>query len=656
MNNEENQNTRSDQEAREERVLALLLDELNAEEAKSVEALLAEDVDLQAYRDRLERTLDLVAESARAKADIDLENFKLDPERRQVLERLWNAEKPQNETVDAGKTVPFEPTGRTRGKLSRFLPMAAAAVVAVGATGVIVSSLNEQAKHEEHMALATEDAIGTKETEKPVLLEQSEKVREAGIGEEDAPTSIDGANLALADASEVLALTVIEESEKILNDRLASEVVAINDELLVRDDDDIGVAFDLHDVRAGVDEGASRSGRGQPIQTARGVSYNSIGLDRRVSDEDLLDLDDSESVRRSRIALSQNDEFEVDSLSVLDRKLGEEKKTVGTVRSFLEADAIGKRTAFASGGASAAGAGLLIANDETVASKAVPKSRVMPRARVAAPFGQSESEPLRSNANGKIEKLEVAADRLLLPVEKIAVTEDAPSVLGHGEFQTDKARYAANRSSRENADSDSLHALRKETSQNQNETKGKVVEVAPISVDAPAGISSTSGEAVLAEINHSFKKAQKIKRDEEGLPNFSSLHEAGAAPGAIAGEKGADKELLAFADFGLGGTQTKDSGDQVTPSQNKPKPLANSGKEIDEARVVVIASASPGVDPPPVSEAPAGLPDKDSLQDADTEAAPDSTLASGPDRWMIWTGLVLLGLLALAAFRSRGKA
>ena len=334
----------------------------------------------------------------------------------------------------------------------------------------------------------------------------------------------------------------------------------------------------------------------------------------------------------------------------------EEKKTAGTVRSFLEADAIDKRTASASGGVSAAGAGLLIASDESVAPKAVLKSRVMPRAQIAAPFGQSGSEPLRSNANGKIDKLEGAADRLLLPVEKIAVTEDAPSVLGHGEFQTDKSRDAPNRSSRENADSDSLHALGKETSQNQNETKGKVVEVAPHSVNAPAVISPPSGEEVLGGINHPFKNAQKIKRDEEGLPNFSSLHEAGAAPGAIAGEKGADKELLAFADFGLGGTQTKDSGDQVTPSPNKPKPLAHSGKEIDEARVVVIASASPGVDPPPVSEVPAGLPDKDSLPDADTETAPDSTLASGPDRWMIWTGLVLLGLLALAAFRSRGKA
>ncbi|MDE0576818.1 MAG: hypothetical protein OSB39_07730, partial [Opitutales bacterium] len=331
----------------------------------------------------------------------------------------------------------------------------------------------------------------------------------------------------------------------------------------------------------------------------------------------------------------------------------EEKKTAGTVRSFLEADAIDKRTASASGGVSAAGAGLLIASDETVAPKAVLKSRVMPRAQVAAPFGQSGSEPLRSNANGKIEKLEVAADRLLLPVEKIAVTEDAPSVLGHGEFQTDKSRDAGNRSSRENADSDSLHALGKETSQNQNETKGKVVEVAPNSVNAPAGISPTSGEEVSGGINHPFKNAQKIKRDEDGLPNFSSLHEAGAAPGAIAGEKGAGKELLAFADFGLGGTGSKNPNSAFLSAQNEP--LANSGDGVGEATVSVIAPVT-GVDSPPASEGPAGPSKKDSLPVAAPQAAPDSTLASGPDRWMIWTGLVLLGLLALTAFRSRGKA
>ena len=56
MNGKEDMNFKSEQESREERVLALLLDELDADEAKSIEALLAEDVDLQVYRAGLERT------------------------------------------------------------------------------------------------------------------------------------------------------------------------------------------------------------------------------------------------------------------------------------------------------------------------------------------------------------------------------------------------------------------------------------------------------------------------------------------------------------------------------------------------------------------------------------------------------------------------
>ena len=85
MNNEKNQNGRSQQESREERVLALLLNELNQEEAKTIEDLLAHDADLLAYRNRMEQVLDLVAESARAKADLESDTFRLDPERRQAL-------------------------------------------------------------------------------------------------------------------------------------------------------------------------------------------------------------------------------------------------------------------------------------------------------------------------------------------------------------------------------------------------------------------------------------------------------------------------------------------------------------------------------------------------------------------------------------------
>ena len=136
------------------------------------------------------------------------------------------------------------------------------------------------------------------------------------------------------------------------------------------------------------------------------------------------------------------------------------------------------------------------------------------------------------------------------------------------------------------------------------------------------------------------------------MSNFSSLHEAGAAPGAIAGEKGADKELLAFADFGLGGTDSKNPAAPILPSSNGVP--AYSGDGVAEAKVSVTASEGPGGASPPVSGDPTDSSRKGSV--ADPQAVPESTLASGPDRWMVWTGLVLLGVVVFTVFRSRGKA
>ena len=250
MNGKEDMNFKSEQESREERVLALLLDELDADEAKSIEALLAEDVDLQVYRAGLERTLDLISESARAKADIELEDFKLDPDRRRILEKLWTDKDSDSETEESGEAIRFphgnESEDKSRSKLSRFLPMAAAAVVTFGAMGVIVSSLIEQAEHEEDMALASEDASGAKEIEGiPVLTEQTEKAREAVTSSKEASILVNDANLGdqlaadngrdLTGESDLLALTVIEESDKILTDRLVEDVVKLNAEAFADD-------------------------------------------------------------------------------------------------------------------------------------------------------------------------------------------------------------------------------------------------------------------------------------------------------------------------------------------------------------------------------------------------------------------------------------
>jgi len=659
MNGKEDMNFKSEQESREERVLALLLDELDADEAKSVEALLAEDVDLQVYRVGLERTLDLISESARAKADIELEDFKLDPDRRRILEKLWTDKDSDSETEESGEAIRFphgnESEDKSRSKLSRFLPMAAAAVVTFGAMGVIVSSLIEQAEHEEDMALASEDAFEAKEAEGiPVLTDPPEKARETVTGSKEAPIW-DDANLAdqLVDGkgqdftgeSDLLALTVIEESDKILTDRLVEDVVKLNAEVFA-EDDDIVVSSERKDLIV-VEQAAGRPGAGRQRSKASANSEE-LGLRRRAIENQLLDLDVAfDSVARSPSSGIQGSVDEVDSsLAVLDRELSATKKSAGAVRSSLEADTIDKRTASASGGVSGAGAGLLIASDESVAvsPKAVLKPKVKPDVPVPAPFAQSPSISLKSKTNLKVDTLATVAERSSLPESEIDVTQNAPSVRVIDEFSKDISKSAANRSSRENDDSDSLNTLGKEISLNRAEAKEKVLEDAPSRVDAPAGSASTSGEVVLAEINHPFQKAQKIKREEESLENFSSLHEAGAAPGAIAGEKGADKELLAFADFGLGGTDSK------SPAA----PILSSSNGVAEAKVSVTASEGSGGASPPVSGDPTDSSQKGAA--ADPQAVPDSTLASGPDRWMVWTGLVLLGVAVFTVFRSRGKA
>jgi len=659
MNGKEDMNFKSEQESREERVLALLLDELDADEAKSVEALLAEDVDLQVYRVGLERTLDLISESARAKADIELEDFKLDPDRRRILEKLWTDKDSDSETEESGEAIRFphgnESEDKSRSKLSRFLPMAAAAVVTFGAMGVIVSSLIEQAEHEEDMALASEDAFEAKEAEGiPVLTDPPEKARETVTGSKEAPIW-DDANLAdqLVDGkgqdftgeSDLLALTVIEESDKILTDRLVEDVVKLNAEVFA-EDDDIVVSSERKDLIV-VEQAAGRPGAGRQRSKASANSEE-LGLRRRAIENQLLDLDVAfDSVARSPSSGIQGSVDEVDSsLAVLDRELSATKKSAGAVRSSLEADTIDKRTASASGGVSGAGAGLLIASDESVAvsPKVVLKPKVKPGVPVPAPFALSPSISLQYKSNQKVDTLATVAERSSLPESEIDVTQNAPSVRVIDEFSKDISKSAANRSSRENDDSDSLNTLGKEISLNRAEAKEKVLEDAPSRVDAPAGSASTSGEVVLAEINHPFQKAQKIKREEESLENFSSLHEAGAAPGAIAGEKGADKELLAFADFGLGGTDSK------SPAA----PILSSSNGVAEAKVSVTASEGSGGASPPVSGDPTDSSQKGAA--ADPQAVPDSTLASGPDRWMVWTGLVLLGVAVFTVFRSRGKA
>ena len=257
MKDETNETPMGEREALEERVLALLLDELNPNETEAIEARLAEDVNLRTYRDRLEHSLDLVGEAARSKAALDMEAFRLDPRRRRELEELWIEKQPEDGFEDENEPVPFEivaeNTGKARGKFLRFLPMIAAAALAVGATGIIVRTVLQQAEHGEDMALASEDASEAVLENKPVeIVHKSSKGKEVEgtlqqIKLQQRQESLPGSDpgsvaaapfaepeaLALSAVSEVLDAEVARESEEILNDRLANDIDNLNEELRI---------------------------------------------------------------------------------------------------------------------------------------------------------------------------------------------------------------------------------------------------------------------------------------------------------------------------------------------------------------------------------------------------------------------------------------
>ncbi len=569
MNNEENQNTRSDQEVREERVLALLLDELNAEEAKSVEALLAEDVDLQAYRDRLERTLDLVAESARVKADLDLENFKLDPERRQVLERLWNTEKPKNETEDAGKTVPFEPTGRSRSKLSHFLPMAAAAAVAVGATAVIVSSLNEQTKHEENMALATQDAFESASDRNSVPMSTSESAlfnrdesmqKLVGQDEEDAPNDINQVPSDKFDAemSEAIDLKVSRDSDEILDRRLVTKIDELNGELTegfkaTTISDSVTVAG-IATIEESLEEAPAKN----PMSHRQAKERGREDLDRVVGDLHPLPVALGNEKGKTPSPISNIELGDKESNLASTANL-----PAGTIHSFLEADLIDKQTASTSGGVSAAGAGLLVPQ-RSADPNSVTKSKTETRGKRAASessvvsanpgFGggfsyESAAKPLNQGhfrANPTGERSAVSADDDDLREERESLTRTAildfskkapvRSSGPTGQATVDGSKRENDNSGIRRDDVSDLVFPGKRNGKLSPSMEGSLATARP---RRSGGVGGGGGQ---------------IGDGKDGSRYFPSVHdEAGAAPGAVAGEKGAKKHLLAFADFGLGG-------------------------------------------------------------------------------------------------------
>ena len=566
MNNEENQNTRSDQEVREERVLALLLDELNAEEAKSIEDLLAHDADLRAYRDRLEQTLDLVAESARAKAGLDSDTFRLDPQRRQVLEKLWNDDGTDHETEESEKAIPFEsvtePVERPRGKLSRFLPMAAAAVVTVGAMGVIVSSLNEQTKHEENMALATQDAFESTSdrnsvptsTSASAFINRGESMQElVGQDEEDAPNDINQipSDKFDAEVSQALDLKVSRDSDAILDRRLVTKIDELNGEL--------SEGFNTTTISDTVTVAGVATI--EELPPAKNPMSNRQAKEHGLKDLDLV----GGGLRPSQVAFG-NEKGKTPS-PTSDMELGDKESNlgstanlpVGTIHSFWEADVIDKQTASASGGVSAAGAGLLVPQRSADPST-VTKSKTETRGKRAA------SEPSVVSANpgfiggfsyeSAVKPLNQAHFRGNPTGERLAVSADddlreeresfrRTSILDFSKnapvpSSGPAPRATVDESKREN----DYSAIRRGDVSNLVFPGKRDGKLSP----------SMEGSLATARPRRSGDGGGRIVAGKDDSRYFPSVHdELGAAPGAVAGEKGAKKNLLAFADFGLGG-------------------------------------------------------------------------------------------------------
>jgi Mg-chelatase subunit ChlD len=228
----------------------------------------------------------------------------------------------------------------------------------------------------------------------------------------------------------------------------------------------------------------------------------------------------------------------------------------------LEADVIYKQTASASGGVSAAGAGLLVPQrsaDPNIVTKSYTetrgKSAVSDSSVVSADSGfiggfsyESAAKPLNQahfRANPTGERSAVSADDDLREERE---SFRRTSILDFSKNAPVPSSGPAPRATvDEKKREDDYSAIR----------RGDVSDlVFPGKRD---GKLSPSMEGSLATTRPRRSGdggggGGRIGAGKDDSRYFPSVHdEAGAAPGAVAGEKGAKKNFLAFADFGLGG-------------------------------------------------------------------------------------------------------
>ena len=542
-------------DAKEERLLALLLGELDPKEAELLEAHISEDSHLQSLRERLEKSLDLVEEAARGKSVLDSESLRLDPSRRRELEKLWIEKKPEPDLERESEPVPFEVVAedqvRDKSWFMRFIPMAAAAALAVGATGIIVRSLMQESEHQEDMVLASENASlsGEERTVVGIVREspsgrqtESEKsgstsrqrmesLPEASnftVDFEATPTS-EPKTQALEKVRDVLDLKIQNDSREILSKRIAEDIEEINDEL--------------------------RTNGADLARRLNGIRKESDQDDTTISSDGNLDTALEFSSRKGLPA--------------------------GLVGSVVEAEELDKRTSSVSGGASAVGAGLSLP----------PKPGTVSPAPLLVAGRENESKqdvvvPARTQGDAGALALIADDDRVSaalsnardldykhanLPKDKPAPTaEITPDDLN----EKVKARRA--RASGKPFLDENSNAVSKEDRGSlpvvDAKLASRIASPAPFAAEAkesedfssivrqnkkPSKLAFSSSPGSVVNKGVDLDKSSsaivhgKSKSKENQSHSSPSIHQPAASAGAVIGEKGAQKELLAFAEFGL---------------------------------------------------------------------------------------------------------
>jgi len=529
-------------DAKEERLLALLLGELDPKEAELLEAHISEDSHLQSLRERLEKSLDLVEEAARGKSVLDSESLRLDPSRRRELEKLWIEKKPEPDLERESEPVPFEVVAedqvRDKSWFMRFIPMAAAAALAVGATGIIVRSLMQESEHQEDMALATENASLSREERTVVgIVRESPSGRQTESGKsgstsrqrmeslpeasnftvdfEATPTS-EPKTQALEKVRDVLDLKIQNDSREILSKRIAEDIEEINDEL--------------------------RTNGADLARRLNGIRKESDQDDTTISSDGNLDTALEFSSRKGLPA--------------------------GLVGSVVEAEELDKRTSSVSGGASAVGAGLSLPPKPGAASPSP--------ARVAVRENESRKDvivPARTQGDAGALALIADDDRVSaalsnardLDYKRTNLPKNQPAPTAEITLDDLNEKLKARRARASEEDRGSLPVV-------DAELASRIASPAPFAAEAKMSedfssivrqnkkpsklaFSSSPGSAVNKgvdlDVSSSAIVHDKSKSKENQSHSSPSIHQPAASAGAVIGEKGANKELLAFAEFGL---------------------------------------------------------------------------------------------------------